>query len=506
MPNGPSHESSPPTYAEIYRQIAIILREGDDFEKQSRELHKLLEGLDYETLARVPELRLVAIQLAPGEDVARVLVGLRRSRDVVETAEQNRVLRSSWVVDDPLYRHQWALGRIGAEPAWQHALATLNLAAPGVIVAIIDSGIHTRHPDLAGHLWSDGAGHHGRNLLTNSFDVSDTDGHGTLLAGTVGAISNNAAGIAAAEWPIRLMAVKFLDVRNPPTALSGALAIFWAVTHGAQVITAAWAVGIPSPVLRIAIWFANVAGVVFIAAAGNDGLDNDVSPTYPAGYGAPAFALPNVVSVMASERPDYLAIAAADARDDKAWFSNYGKTSVHLAAPGVGILSTQTYFGTPQWRAYSGTSPACAHVAYAAALLKAMNPAWTPVNIRDHLVASVDKSPWLACVAKGRLSLDRAVVGPFVITSPLAGAQWQAATNRPVSWTLRYSTPLATSVRILLSRDGGAYTTIATGPNSGSCMVMAPSNAVASARLRIQSEQGPGLYAQSGVFSVVVAA
>lgn len=503
MSNEHSREPRPPTYAEIYRQIAIILRDGDDFERQSQELHRILEGLDYETLARVPELRLVAIQLAPEEDVARVLVNLRRSRDVVETAEQNRVLRSSWVVDDPLYRHQWALGRIAAEPAWQHALATLNPAAPGVIVAIIDSGIHTGHPDLAGHLWDDGAGHHGRNLLTNSFDVSDTHGHGTLLAGTVGAISNNAAGIAAAEWPIRLMAVKFLDIRNPPTALSGALAIFWAVTRGAQVITAAWGIGIPSPVLQIAIWFASVAGIVFIAAAGNDGLDNDVLPTYPAGYGAPPFALPNVVSVMATERPDYTAIAAADASDDKAWFSNYGNASVHLAAPGVGILSTHTYFGTPQWRAYSGTSAACAHVAYAAALLKAMNPGWTPTDIREHLVASVDTSPWLACLARGRLNLDRAVCGPFVITSPMAGDQWQVGANTPVTWNRRYQTPRATSVRILISQNGGPYAAVAAAkPNNGVCNVSAPNAPVANARLRIQSEQGPGLYAESGVFTV----
>ena len=274
MSNGTSHE--PPTYAEIYRQIAIILPEGGEFEKQKLEVYKILEGVDYETLSEVPDLRLVAIQVAPGEDLSRILVDLRRARDVVETAEQNRVLRPSWVVDDPLYRHQWALWRIGAESAWQHALATLNLVAPGIIVAIVDSGVHTGHPDLAGHLWTDGAGHHGRNLLTNTFDVSDTDGHGTLLAGTVGAISNNATGIAAAEWPIRLMAVKFLDIRNPPTALSGALAIWWAVTHGAQVITAAWGVGIPSPILQVAIWFANVFNVVFVAAAGNDGLDNDV--------------------------------------------------------------------------------------------------------------------------------------------------------------------------------------------------------------------------------------
>ena len=165
-----------------------------------------------------------------------------------------------------------------------------------------------------------------KHICANSVNASDSS---TLLPQQ--RYINRARQNSAAEWPIRLMAVKFLDVRNPPTALSGALAIFWAVTRGAQVITAAWGIGIPSPVLQIAIWFASVAGIVFIAAAGNDGLDNDVLPTYPAGYGAPPFALPNVVSVMATERPDHTAIAAADARDDKAWFSNYGDASVEAA-------------------------------------------------------------------------------------------------------------------------------------------------------------------------------
>ena len=180
-------------------------------------------------------------------------------------------------------------------------------------------------------------------------------------------------------------------------------------------------------------------------------------PTYPASYGGQPYNFTNVISVMAS---DFVSVRHAADLDDKAPFSNYGKTRVHLAAPGVGVLSTDTHFAANpgRWKPYSGTSPACAHVAYAAAILKALNPLWTPLEIRDHLIASVDKSPWLACVAKGRLNLDRAVRGPFVITSPLAGAVWQIGTNPTVIWNNRYSTPLATSVKILLSKNGGGRT------------------------------------------------
>jgi len=496
-----AHE--PPTYAEIYRQIAIIGVEGGDFERFRLEVHKILDGVEYETIERDLELKLLVIQVAPGADVAQIVEDLHRAEDVVESAEQNRVARTSFVVDDPLYRHQWALGRIGAEPAWQHALATLNVAAPGVVVAIVDSGIHTGHADLAGHLWDDGAGHHGRNVLTDTFDVTDCDGHGTRLAGTVGAISNNTQGIAAAQWPVRLMAVKFLDVHTPPTSVYGALGVLWAVRRGARVIVAAWGIATPSPFLALVLVYANAHGAVVVAAAGNDGLDNDVLPTYPANYAGPPFNLPNVVSVMASKRPDYDALVAGDLRDDKAWFSNYGQASVHLAAPGVDVLTTDTYFGTPQWRAYSGTSPACAHVAYAAALLTALNPMWSPSDIRNHLVASVDWSPWLACVSSGRLSLDRAVRGPFLIMAPLAGAVWPVGANVDVTWNNRYQTPLAESVTILLSKNGGPYAPIAVErPNNGGCVVVAPIVPVAAARLRVQSEQGPGLYAQSEVFTV----
>jgi subtilisin family serine protease len=500
MPNIFLDEHEPPSYAEIYRQIAITLRDGE-FAALSEQLADRLNHaeIQYSELATIEDLRLVAIQVAPEEDVAAVLENLRSWKDIVQVAEQNRVLGPVQVVDDPLYRFQWALGRIGAEPAWQHVLATLDLAAPGVVVAVADSGIHVGHPDLAGHIWDDGFGRHGINLLTGSFNVIDTDGHGTQLAGTIGALSNNTLGIAAVEWPVRLMAVKFLDVRNPPTTLSGTIAIWWAVVQRAQVIVTAWGVGFPSWTLQVALWFAAAANVVIIAAAGNDGLDNDLLPTYPASFGGPPYNLTNVVSVMAS---DFVSARNAADFDDKASFSNYGKDRVHLAAPGVGVLSTDIYFGTPRWKPYSGTSAACAHVAYAAAILKALNPAWTPKNIRDHLIASVDKSPWLRCVAKGRLNLDRAVVGPFVVTSPLAGDVWQVNSNQSVTWTNRYQTSLAMNVHVLL-KNGGVFTPLATNqPNTGTCTVVAPSTSVANAQVRIESAQGPGLYAMSGVFSV----
>lgn len=218
MPNIFLEEHVPPSYAEIYQQIGITMREDGEFASLCEQLWQRLRSneVTFEILVTEEDLRLAAIQLAPGEDVAAVLDVARSWKDLVEAAEQNRVLGPLQTVNDPLYRHQWALGRIQAEPAWQHVSATLNLAAPGVVVAILDSGIRVGHPDLAGHLWDDGLGHFGINLLNGTFNVFDTDGHGTQLAGVIGAVSNNAKGIAAAAWPIQLMAVKFLDILHRP--------------------------------------------------------------------------------------------------------------------------------------------------------------------------------------------------------------------------------------------------------------------------------------------------
>jgi hypothetical protein len=274
----------------------------------------------------------------------------------------------------------------------------------------------------------------------------------------------------------------------------------WAVLHGAQIITTAWGVGMPVDVVRAAIRFARdwppfggpQRGVLVVAAAGNDGLDNDVipMPTYPASYvdGAPDFC-PNLISVMASDRDD-----------DKAWFSNYGAARVDIAAPGVDVLSTDTYLGGARWRPLSGTSAACALVTYAAALVKTLNPTWSPTEIRDHLVRSAEPSPWLRCVAQGRLNLDRVIRGPFMITSPLEGGHWNRNQPNPITWTNRYVTGRPTTrVRIELSQNGGPYTALGPSqPNEGALTVMAPN-----ANVPDRSDEAPALYAESGVFKIV---
>jgi subtilisin family serine protease len=487
MPNG--HTVSP-TRAAIYRQIIVTLPEAGTLGAARKKLYAALSDVDHTPRGAIPEIRAELIELKPHEDVAAVSAHLVHL-GVAAFAEQNRVLRGAAIVDDPLYPQQWAFGRIGAERAWLRTRSVLPPGGEGVIVAVVDTGIQTAHRDLAAHLWADAAGHHGRNLIHDNYDVYDGDGHGTRLAGTIGACSNNTLGIAAAEWPLRLMAVKFTDARNPPTAYTGARAIVWAAENKAQIITVAWGVGIPFEALRNAIKLADTRKALVVAAAGNDGLDNDNNKlrTYPASYQGCS----NLISVMASTR-----------HDDKPWFSNYGRQTVHLAAPGVRILTTDTYLGVEQWRAYSGTSAACAYVSYAAALIKTMNPGWTSEEIRRHLVASVERSRWLKCISKGRLSLERAVLGPFTITAPAAGTVWPKATNVQVKWARIYQTGKPTTrIKVEISKNGAPYTVLAPSvPNTGSCTVLAPNAVIGAAKLRIRSVQAPPFYDESKVFKV----
>jgi subtilisin family serine protease len=521
MPYDDEYQAARAIDTRIYRQIIVILAQRDP--KEFREFHEKLIGLlkdvKYRRLGEpIEELGLVAIEVDQSEDISRLLGYLNGAKDVVRSAEQNRPIRltqaAAPAVNDPRYGEQWGLRKISAEPAWQRAK---DANAPSVVVAIVDSGISATHPDLAGHLWDDGAGHHGLNVLKvpdilnlpstqDIWDVWDSRGHGTLLAGTIGAISNNALGVAGAEWPIKLMAVKFIDESTSPDAWNGIKAIWWAFLNGARVINLAWDLGLPADLplgfLISTIQFLNAPNpptlgppVVFVAGAGNDGLDNEQLPTLPA-----SFKPPNLISVMAS-----------DEDDDRPGFSNYGATTVHLAAPGVRILSTDSYFLTPQWREYSGTSAACAHVTSAAALLIALNPAAAPKQIRDHLVASVDKSRWLTrlcpsppgppgglCVSQGRLNLQRAICGPLQITAPVAGAVWLKGSINTVTWNKTYLTPLCTSVSVLLLTPGLVTTVASLQPLNGACPVTAP-NLTTNARIRIQSEQAPGLYAELDV-------
>lgn len=280
------------------------------------------------------------------------IVPYRASEDLCLTqglgpgCEPNYVVYAQRLPSDPMLRELWGMANIKAPSVWKNKTTTEAL------VAVIDSGVDCRHPDLNCVKQYD--------AITNKEEQEDQNGHGTHVAGTIGA-RHDAVGVAGVASGVSLLAVKFLGA-NGSGALSDAIrAVNWAVDNGADIINASWGCrGCFSQAMHQAIKRAGDAGVLFIAAAGNSGVSNDASPHYPSDY-----ELDNVVSVGAISQANKLAS-----------FSNYGE-SVDAVAPGTGILSTAPGGG---YQRLSGTSMATPHIAGGVALL------WPNIRTKRQLV------------------------------------------------------------------------------------------------------------------------
>ena len=295
------------------------------------------------------------------------------------------------------------------------------------VVAVIDTGIDTNHPDLAANLWTnpgeiagngiddDGNGFvddvHGYDFANNDGDPNDDQGHGTHVAGTIGAVGDNGFGVVGVNWNVRLMALKVLDARGNGSFLSAVEALQYAVRMGAKVSNHSYgASGVDAfyAPFRDAVVAASTSGHLMAFAAGNDGRNNDSTPFYPARYLADS-----AVSVAATDRNDRLA-----------GFSNDGPNTVALAAPGVSILSTTRGGG---YGYKSGTSMAAPHVAGALALLADEHPIWSAPQVIARLLANVDPIPGLAgrVSTGGRLNIGKAMAaeldGPRVASATFEG-------------------------------------------------------------------------------------
>ena len=306
--------------------------------------------------------------------------------------------------NDPRYSEQWGLhntGQNGGTPdadidapeAWG-----ITTGSSEIVVAVIDSGIDYNHLDLKANMWvnageipnnrvdDDGNDYvddiHGVNFITAppSGDPLDDSGHGTLLAGIIGAVGNNNQGVVGVNHEVSLMALKTFDRNGVCWASDAIAAIDYAIDKKANVINASWGKD-PSSALQDAIRSANDAGILFVAAAGNSSRDNDAVPTYPASYD-----VPNVLAVAATDRNDKLASFSITTNF---LGSNFGTVSVDLGAPGKAILSTVP---NDMYQSSEGTSMAAPHVAGAAALLLARNPKLTPQQLKANLMFSGDSN------------------------------------------------------------------------------------------------------------------
>ncbi|WP_165250731.1 S8 family peptidase [Paludisphaera soli] len=317
----------------------------------------------------------------------------REARPVLERLDERLVL--STVVaplprvapsypTDPQFGQQWGLNNradvdVNAPEAWR---ATTGSAS--TIVAVLDSGVDLKNPEFKGRLWVNpaasrrGRAAHGWNFVANTSDVQDDYGHGTHVAGVIGASANDGQGIVGVDRAARLMILKVLDARGGGTPEAAAAALVFAADNGARVVNASWATDVYSQALYDAVAYADARGVVIVTAAGNEAADTDARPVYPA-----AFDLPNV-----------LVVTAIDASGNLADFANYGARTVDVAAPGVGIYST--YSSRSRYATLSGTSMAVPFVTGVVSLVAGLHPDWSASRIVEHVKATVRPLPSLA--------------------------------------------------------------------------------------------------------------
>ena len=393
----------------LERIKALALRNNDRFEDEYESVSGLValedeDGLDAESVARQ----------------YRALPEVEYAEPVSEVYADHGSPDKHKHANDARFEEQWSLlntgqnsGTAGADISALRAWFKTT-GSNQVVVAVLDSGVDYTHRDLVSNIWmrpddlpayvDDELGEfndlHGFNATDNWRDPMDDNGHGTHCAGIIGAEGDNNFGIAGINWNVQIMPLKFLGAGGSGTTKDAIEAINYVIDRkrkgvNVRIISASWGSTQRSKALSDAIRRAGEEGILFVAAAGNNGDDSDRRPHFPAGYD-----LPNMVSVAALDRNDRLAS-----------FSNYGAKSVHIAAPGKEILST--WLGGDFYVA-SGTSMATPEVSGVAALILSTDPKMGVKELRAKLFASVDKLDSLKGKVStgGRINAAKAVGAP----------------------------------------------------------------------------------------------
>lgn len=359
----------------------------------------LLDAVPHNTTGRLAAVSSAQLRSTPKP--------YRKFKDLCRTARVRRLLRklrgatcepnyAYHVVIDPndtYYYAQFAHRLIESPRAWERTTGRSDL-----IVLVVDSGIDYNHPDLKGNIWRNPgeiAGNgidddrngviddiHGYNAIWGNGDPLDDNGHGTHVAGIIGATGNNRVGVTGVAWNVKLVGLKFLGSTGVGSLANAIKAIDYGTRlrragHPVVVSNNSWGSTSNSLALREAIARGAEAGILFVAAAGNNGQDTARSPFYPA-----AFDLPNMISVASVTQSGALSS-----------FSNFGVSTVHLAAPGSSILSTYRNGG---YAGMSGTSMAAPHVAGVAALVQSLCDRTVPFGaLKDTVVNSTTVTPAL---------------------------------------------------------------------------------------------------------------
>jgi len=423
--------------------------------------------LEIEALKTDPSVS--RVRIAEDSRLAMTLAALK-DNPLIQYAEPNWIYRTadSGIPDDPEFGKLWGLQNtgqldaagqlglagadIGVVPVWQRGLTGNR----DVVVAVIDSGVDWEHPDLASNIYlnpgeagdkssngidDDGNGFvddvRGWNFAAKNNNPMDDNNHGTHCAGTIGAAGGNGTGVTGVNWKVSILPLKFLTAQGNGTSANSIEAVNYARMMKVRVINNSWGGGGYSKIMEDAIKAARDEGILVINASGNEKSSNDDKPHYPSNY--------NVENMVA--------VAATDNRDQLASFSNFGKRTVHVAAPGVKILST---IPKNKYAAASGTSMAAPHVSGIAALLLSVHPEWTYAEIKDRLIRTSMRAQGLRTrvLAKGRVSVANALDG-FVPPNDEPEEKWWRDETREMESPHPY--PPNSNVEIKITEAGARY-------------------------------------------------
>lgn len=417
-------------------QLVVQLREGKFTDSVISSLCARHGG---EVRGKIARLRLVLLNFGSGADLAQAkarlevdpevaAVGLNHLYDLCGTAAQD--VAPTHITNDPWFPiGQWGLIQIGF-----HRVAAEVLPATAPVVAVVDTGVDYTHPDLKGQILL------GPDFYDGDMDPMDTHGHGTLVAGTIAAATDNNRGIAGVSGKSQVLAVR-VGAAGVPGFAAAAGIVYAADCAGVRVINLGWGGRTISWYIRDAVAYAVGKGILVVAAAGNE---DDLIETYPAAY------------------PGVLAVGATGYGDEKACFSNYG-SYVRIAAPGVDIYSTTLNGG---YGPGSGTSLAAAFVSGAAALVWGKWPDLSASEVTSTLTRTGDAIQADPCSGRrfptgvGRLNLYAAFAARIAMP-PAGGALLGLVVDAHSGLPLGGATVTAASgtiTRTATTRSDGTFT------------------------------------------------
>ena len=339
----------------------------------AEQFRKILEGHGGRSIGLLKNLEIHKVEVPLNAEDA-VINALSRNPHV-KFAEKDMLLSvTEWIPNDPDYPNAWHLTKLEMPVAWEMATAS------NIIIAILDSGVDGSHPDLTGHIVP------GWNVVSDSADTVDINGHGTMVAGAAAASTNNDIGVAAVGWNANIMPIRITNRSDGYAYVSDiANGLVWAANNGAQVANISFNVTPYASITTAAQYMKSKGGLV-VAAAGNNASDPDWV-----------------------DNASIIAVSATSSSDLKASFSNYGRY-IDVAAPGVGIRTTTSGggYGSP-----SGTSFSSPVTAGVIALIFSANPSLTPDEVEYILETSADDpvegADWHAHYGHGRINAARAI-------------------------------------------------------------------------------------------------